>query len=291
MESPEHKIEDKVTPQLLHPPSIRPAGESEPNDNATTSSNSIANASEPSSRVHRRRFSRSGRQEAKHIRLQALDPGTKSSASSIYYGSFNNHARRSKSSLGSRGGSVPPSPRDAPRASMSHSHLESLLQNLELDLDTYGVDELRDGFFDASFTKPPKLNRKELRENAQDTLPDTFKKTNNLSPRPFLFQQWHQIRTLVHKVLVTRAGIKLIKSFLGFFIAYILCLVPVIMKWLGRYSYIMVLSAVIVHPGRTVGAQIDGAVLTTVGTAGGLGWGAFALVSNLSISLYLSTYL
>jgi hypothetical protein len=272
METREHKNED--TPELHGPPS---AGSNGVNNNVSSTSDAEADVPEPQSRVHRRRFSRSGRQEAKHIRLQELDPGTKSSTSSIYYGSFNNNARRSKSSIGSRGGSVPPSLRDAPRASMSHSHLESLLQNLELDLETYGVDEMRDGFFDGSFTKPAKVNREEIREFAEETLPDTFKKEHPLSPKLVLLQQWRQFKGLVREILYTRAGIKLTKSFLGFFIAYILCLVPVIMKWLGRYSYIMVISALIVHPGRTVGAQIDGAVLTTIGTAGGLGWGAFAL--------------
>jgi len=38
-----------------------------------------------------------------------------------------------------------------------------------------------------------------------------------------------------------------------------------------------VLSALFNHPGRTIGAQIDGAFLTSFGTATGLGWGAFAL--------------
>jgi hypothetical protein len=39
----------------------------------------------------------------------------------------------------------------------------------------------------------------------------------------------------------------------------------------------MVLSAVLNHPGRTIGAQIDGAFLTIMGSATGLGWGSFAL--------------
>jgi hypothetical protein len=280
MESQERRNQD--TPEISASPST---GSDEVNYNASASSNTKANVPEPQSRIHRRRFSRSERQEAKHIRLQELNPGTKSSASSIYYGSFNNSAKRTKSSPGSRGGSVPPSPRDAPRASMSHSHLESLLRNLELDLETYGVDEMRDGFFDGSFTKPAKVNRKEIREYAQETLPDVYKKEHSQSPKLVLLEQWRQLKGLVRDLSQTRAGIKLAKSFLGFFIAYILCLVPVIMKWLGRYSYIMPISAIIAHPGRTVGAQIDGAILTTIGTAGGLGWGAFALwISDSSVT-------
>jgi hypothetical protein len=39
----------------------------------------------------------------------------------------------------------------------------------------------------------------------------------------------------------------------------------------------MVVSTIINHPGRTIGAQIDGTFLTIVGSALGLGYGAFAL--------------
>ena len=160
---------------------------------------------------------------------------------------------------------------------MSHSHLEHLLQDLNLNLETYGVEELRDGFFDASFFKPPRTDHEDLMRDAECTLPAAFQKKHPLSPSNFLPKQWRGIKNVFRGVTTTRAGIKLTKSFLGFFIAYILCLVPVIREWLGRYSYIMVLSALINHPGRTVGAQLDGAFLTIVGTATGLGWGAFAL--------------
>lgn len=159
---------------------------------------------------------------------------------------------------------------------MSHSHL-SLLQDLDLELETYGVEELRDGFFDASFLKPRKVDHEDLMRDAEFALPLAFKKKNPLSVKHFLPKQWHDIKGVIRTVTTTRAGIKLTKSFSAFFIAYILCLVPSIRVWLGRYSYIMVLSTIINHPGRTIGAQLDGAFLTTLGSATGLGWGAFAL--------------
>lgn len=168
---------------------------------------------------------------------------------------------------------------------MNHDHLESLLQDLNLDLETYGVEELRDGFFDGSFFKPPKVDREDLMKDAEYTLPAAFKKRNPLSPKAFLPGQWRAIKNVTRDVTTTRAGIKLTKSFLAFFIAYILCLVPSIRIWLGRYSYIMVLSTIINHPGRTIGAQIDGAFLTIIGTATGLGWGAFALWLSDSTSV------
>jgi len=159
---------------------------------------------------------------------------------------------------------------------VSHSHL-SLLQDLDIDLETYGVEELRDGFFDGAFLRPRKIDHQDLMQHAEFALPLAFKKKHPLSVKHFLPKQWHDIKGVIRTVTTTRAGIKLMKSFSAIFIAYTLCLVPSIRVWLGRYSYIMVLSAIINHPGRTIGAQLDGTFLTILGSATGLGWGALAL--------------
>ncbi|KAG4440903.1 hypothetical protein IFR05_003593 [Cadophora sp. M221] len=246
----------------------------------------------PGPSLHRRRKSHGTRHDGtssasasgsgkhgKHIRLPASSGDPRSSASSIYMGSYT--PRKSRGSLRSPASSVPATP----RTSISHSRLESLLHDLDLDLETYGVEETRDGFFDASFFKPSKVNHEDLMRDAEYTLPAAFKKTNPLSPKAFLPGQWDDIRDVVTAVTTTRAGIKLTKSFLAFLIAYILCLVPVIQEWLGRYSYIMIISVIINHPGRTIGAQVDGAVLTIIGSATGLGWGAFALWLSSSTSV------
>jgi hypothetical protein len=234
---------------------------------------------EDASRIHRRRLQRQSHSDGpntRHVRLEAPF-GAQSAASSIYMGSYGHRRSRSRVSIAGSTKSPGTSLPGTPRASMSHSHLEGLLQDLNLDLETYGVEELRDGFFDASFFKPPSTDHDDLMRDAECTLPAAFQKKHPLSPSNFLPKQWHGIKSVCRSITTTRAGIKLTKSFLGFFITYILCLVPSIREWLGRYSYVMVLSAIINHPGRTVGAQLDGAFLTIVGTATGLGWGAFAL--------------
>lgn len=163
------------------------------------------------------------------------------------------------------------------RNSLSDGRLEDLLQDLDLDLETYGVEEQRDGFFDAAFFKPAKTNHEDLMREAKFALPASFRKRHPLSPKHFLPRQWDGLKKVCGKVLTSRAGIKLSKSFLAFFIAYILCLVPVVGHWLGRYNYIIVISAILNHPGRTIGAEIDGVISTILGTAAGLGWGTFAL--------------
>jgi hypothetical protein len=144
-------------------------------------------------------------------------------------------------------------------------------------LNHYGVAELRDSFFDAVFYPPEDVDRAELMRRAELTLPYAFRKQDPLSLTNFFPKQWHEIKGVVRRVTQTRAGIKLLKSFLSFFIAYVLCLVPPIRAWLGRYHYIMVISTLLNHSGRTLGAQVEGAILTIVGTATGLGWGAFGL--------------
>lgn len=144
-------------------------------------------------------------------------------------------------------------------------------------LDTYGVYELRDGFFDAVFFPPEEIDIEDLMWHAKLTLPYAFRKQDPLSITNFFPRQLHEVKSVLHRVTQTRAGIKLIKSFLGYFIAYILCLVPPIRSWLGPFSYIMPISALLNHPGRALGAQVEGTILTIIGTAAGLGWGAFGL--------------
>ncbi|KAI1208172.1 uncharacterized protein F4807DRAFT_155242 [Annulohypoxylon truncatum] len=143
--------------------------------------------------------------------------------------------------------------------------------------NSYGIAELRDGFFDAVFLPPEEVDFQELMRQAQLTLPYAFRKKDPLSIRNFFPKQWHEVKGVIRRVTTTRSGIRLLKSFLAFFIAYILCLIPPVQDRLGRYSYIMVISAILNHSGRTLGAQVDGTILTIVGTATGLGWGAFGL--------------
>ncbi len=223
-------------------------------------------------RLHRRRLTRSATRDSRHVHLKAPVGEPRSSASSIYMGSYNRSPRKSRSRLGTPSSSAPGSP----RTSVSHSHL-SLLQDLDIELETYGVEELRDGFFDGAFLRPRKVDHEDLMQHAEFALPLAFKKKHPLSVKHFLPRQWHDIKGVVRTVTTTRAGIKLMKSFSAVFIAYILCLVPSIRAWLGRYSYIMVLSTIVNHPGRSIGAQLDGTFLTILGSATGLGWGALAL--------------
>ena len=166
----------------------------------------------------------------------------------------------------------------------SSSRLDQLLDGECLCLETYDLTEFRDGFCDATFLNPRPAAREALLTRAERNLPVAFQKKHPLSLKHFLPGQWRDAKSVVRRVLTTRAGIKLAKSFIAFFTAYVLCLIPSIRAWLGRYNYILVVSTIINHPGRTVGGQIDGTVMTILGTATGLGWGAFGLWLSTSSS-------
>ena len=174
-------------------------------------------------------------------------------------------------------------PVPSPRLSTSRLQLEHLFQAVGSNLDGYGLEESRDGFFDASFYRPLKRDHEDLMSKAAETLPDAFRKKNHpLSLRRFIPQQLREAKAFFRRIRSSSAGIRLLKSFLGFLITYIICLIPASRDWLGKYNYIMVVSALFNHSGRAIGSQLDGFILTIIGTIAGLGWGSLALYASTS---------
>lgn len=162
----------------------------------------------------------------------------------------------------------------SPRASVSTLQLQNLLEKLEMDqYNTYGVEELREGFFDAPFYRPIK---QDTRLRGESKLLLTSEELTS-KPKGFWRMQVSDSRDAFRIVFTTPKGISLAKSFLAYFVAYILCLVPHIRLWMGRYSCWILLATLFNHPGRTFGAQIDGTVSCMVGGALGLAVGSLAL--------------
>lgn len=197
---------------------------------------------------------------------------------SVYYRTPRSY-RSTHSGIQSSQARTPMDPH-SPRASVSTLQLQHLLEKLEMDqYNTYGVEELRDGFFDASFYRPIKQDTR-LRGESKPLLPpeeSTFKRPSPLSPREFWRSQVSDTRDSFRIVFTTPKGISLAKSFLAYFAAYILCLIPHTREWLGRYSYWILLATLFNHPGRTFGAQIDGTASCIFGGALGLAVGSLAL--------------
>ena len=202
----------------------------------------------------------------------------------VYLGSYGHTAERTSFSLRASTDKRPSgSISRSQRASTTHLQLQQLRQAIDVDLDTYGLSELRDGFFDASFHKP--LTRDiefDVEDDLKKHLPPAFRRYHPLSIKRFVPQQWREFREFVTQLQKFSLGIKMLKSFLGYFITYIICLIPISRNWLGRYNYIMVISAIVNHSGRPLGSQIDGAFMTILGTVAGLGWGSLALYVSTS---------
>ena len=251
-------------------PTFRPRNDIE----ASGEANSISNATQkPSTRrlsLLRQRRSKNGQPSSSQesVALQ-----------NVYLGSY------SRTSTPTASITAP-----SPRASSFHLQLAPLLQAVDPDLETYGLEESRDGFFDASFYRPLHRDHNALIEKALETLPSSLHKNHPLSLGNFLPQPLRETKSFFRRVTTSRAGIKLLKSFLGFFVTYIICLIPASRDWLGRYNYIIVISAIVNHPGRPLGSQVDGALMTTLGTVAGLGWGSLALYVSTSTAAAQSGY-
>ncbi|KAL8801136.1 MAG: hypothetical protein Q9200_007042 [Gallowayella weberi] len=91
----------------------------------------------------------------------------------------------------------------APSRSQSQKQLDVLLPNADTDLKTYGVNELRDGFFDATYYRPQPRNRPEMMRKASETLPVAMQNHDPLSIRYFLPRQCH---IMVLSALLNHAG-------------------------------------------------------------------------------------
>jgi hypothetical protein len=184
------------------------------------------------------------------------------------------YSSRSAYSRAQSSGTRTPIDPHSPRASISTFHLQHLLESLEMDqYDSFGVEELRDGFFDASF------HRSSTQQGLDETVVEQLSLGVNFKRlfKDCIFVQIQDSKFFFTSTFGTRDGILLAKAFLGYFIAYILCLIPQTQAFLGRYSYWVTIAALLNHSGRTTGAQIDGTIGCIVGGSLGLGIGCLAL--------------
>ncbi len=77
-----------------------------------------------------------------------------------------------------------------PSRNSSQAQLGHLLPSADADLETYGINELRDGFFDATYYRPMPPNRPEIIRKASETLPSALQAHHPLSFKYFVPQQW-----------------------------------------------------------------------------------------------------
>ncbi|PKK53269.1 hypothetical protein CI102_1904 [Trichoderma harzianum] len=168
--------------------------------------------------------------------------------------------------------------------------IDQILPEDHIDPDTFGVAEERDGFFDALFLKHTPLMPQGFVERSRASLPAAFDEESPLAASRFIPRQIRGVKSVLRRVATTRTGIRLLRSFTAYFAAYILCLIPAVRRWLGPTHYMIAVSVILNHPARTLGAQIEGTIFTTIGTAAGIGWGVAGLLLSTSTTAASNGY-
>lgn len=136
-------------------------------------------------------------------------------------------------------------------------------------VEDFGINDPRDGVFDAIYSTPLKP--------CSDSSAYETKRSFKL---PSIVQLWPIRRiseAIPDKQEINRYFWPVMKFFIAFFSAFLICTIKPANRWLGgRYSYFLPISVLLHHPVRTVGFQIEMTVQSIIGGGLGLGWSALA---------------
>ncbi|QID83991.1 Zinc finger protein containing five transmembrane domains [Saccharomyces pastorianus] len=164
-------------------------------------------------------------------------------------------------------------------ASLSQMRLESLTKDKNWEeVEDFGLEELRDGFFDAAFTKPD--NKGRYPDSAIGDDDDTARKKLQSS----FSNVFHDVWTAVYKPIIRfprdlrENCVSLFKFFIAYFVAIVICVIRPSGKWVGHeFRYFLPIAVLIHHPVRNVGVQLEMTLSSVIGASFGLGWSALAL--------------
>ncbi|CDO94080.1 unnamed protein product [Kluyveromyces dobzhanskii CBS 2104] len=142
------------------------------------------------------------------------------------------------------------------RINLSQMKLNKLMEGKKWEtLETFGLEELRNGFFDPVYTGYERSQKTDPIEECKSasagiyTLP-----TLNLGD---LKEHWRSI----------------VKYWLAIFIAMVLCLIEPAGNWFGGENrYFLPLAVLLHHPARTVGVQLELSLQSVLGAALGMGY-------------------
>ena len=153
--------------------------------------------------------------------------------------------------------------------SLSQLKLNEMMVDKDLDeLDDFHLEELRDGYFDATYTRPKR------NIVAEDSFGD-----KNSSQSQTVHNNFNNIRNIFKDIWdkSIRDWKRLLKFFLAYFIAMIICVIHPSGKWIGHeYRYFLPISVILHHPARNVGVQLEMTVESCIGLTFGLGWSSLA---------------
>ncbi|SMN21350.1 similar to Saccharomyces cerevisiae YDL231C BRE4 Zinc finger protein containing five transmembrane domains [Maudiozyma saulgeensis] len=135
-------------------------------------------------------------------------------------------------------------------------------------LDDFHLEELRDGFFDATYTRPKRVI------SPEDSV-GSAKSNQNLKPSKIINNTPAIVKDIYSKSI--QDWKQLLKFFLAYLIAMIICVIHPAGKWIGhKYRYFMPISVILHHPARNVGVQLEMTIESCVGLVFGLGWSSLA---------------
>ena len=155
--------------------------------------------------------------------------------------------------------------------SFSQLRLKELADSHNWDqLEDFELEELRDGFFDAIFTKPEKkyLNIDDISHlDLKDQFHGFFYiKSSDLK----LFYEDLRNKLMEKWVLI-------VKFFIPFFIAFVLCVIKPVGSWIGHdYRSFLPIGVILHHPVRNIGVQLEMTMFSLVGITFALGWSSLA---------------
>ncbi|KAM3169647.1 Protein BRE4 [Saccharomyces cerevisiae] len=163
-------------------------------------------------------------------------------------------------------------------ASLSQMRLENLVKDKHWEeVEDFGLEELRDGFFDAAFTKPdskarsPNSDIDDDNGAARKKLQSGFTKLSEYV--------WTAIyRPIIHFPRdIRKNGVSIFKFFIAYFIVIVICVIRPSGRWIGHeFRYFLPIAVLIHHPVRNIGVQLEMTISSIIGASFGLGWSALA---------------
>lgn len=155
--------------------------------------------------------------------------------------------------------------------SSSQLRLKELTDSHNWDeLDDFELEELRDGFFDAIFTKSEKkyLNIDDI---SYLDFPNQFSRAFHIksSDLTLFFEDF--------KVQLIQKWRIIIKFFIPFFIAFVLCVIRPAGSWIGHDNrFFLPIGVILHHPVRNIGVQLEITIFSIIGMIFALGWSSLA---------------
>lgn len=142
------------------------------------------------------------------------------------------------------------------RINLSQMKLNKLLEGKKWEnLESFGLEELRNGFFDPVYTGYERLQPTDPTDvdHFDETRKPLFPHIDPKGTRKY----WKHI----------------VKYWIAIFVANILCLIRPAGNWFGgEYRYFLPLAVLIHHPSRTVGVQLELSLQSILGAAIGMGY-------------------